>query len=252
VANPHILVVDDDTWILRMVTTVLEKRGYSVQTAQDGDEALAAAGVRTPDLIISDVMMPRMDGWAFVRALRARTEFAFTPVIFLTALGSDEDRIRGFKLGADDYLPKPFRFEELDLRIAKLLRRRPDIEQEVRSKAGAETKDETPAGIHGTLDSVGLASLLTILEMDRKTGVLEIAAPANTGRIYIRKGRIVKAVIEDQPEPRNAEAVYFCLGWTNGRFRFSTSDVDIKDEVNASTTHLLMEGARRLDEFGSA
>ena len=59
---PHVLVADDDAWILRMVATVLEKRGYSVETASDGDEALQRALVRTPDLLITDVMMPRMDG----------------------------------------------------------------------------------------------------------------------------------------------------------------------------------------------
>ena len=77
-----------------------------------------------PDLIITDVMMPKLDGWALVRALRSRAELALVPVIFLTALGGEEDRIRGFRLGADDYLPKPFRFEELELRVANALKKR--------------------------------------------------------------------------------------------------------------------------------
>src|SRR4030095_14524001 len=74
-------------------------------------------------LLITDVMMPKMDGWTLVKALRARPEMAFLPVIFLTALGSDDDRIRGFRLGADDYMAKPFRFEELDLRGERTARR---------------------------------------------------------------------------------------------------------------------------------
>src|SRR6185436_12712772 len=122
-STPRILVVDDDAWILRMVTTVLEKRGYEIITAHDGEEGFKIALARVPDLVISDVMMPRMDGWTLVKALRSKPEFAFVPVIFLTALGTDEDRIKGFRLGADDYLPKPFRFEELDLRVANALRR---------------------------------------------------------------------------------------------------------------------------------
>ena len=68
-------------------------------------------------------MMPKMDGWSLVRQLRAHAELAMLPVIFLTALSSEDDRIRGFRLGADDYVTKPFRFEELDLRVAKTLRR---------------------------------------------------------------------------------------------------------------------------------
>src|ERR1043165_1074475 len=111
---PHVLVADDDAWILRMVVTVLEKRGYSVETAVDGEDAMARAQVRPPDLLITDVMMPKMDGWALVRALRSRPELATLPVIFLTALSSDDDRIRGFRLGADDYVNKTFRFRGLD------------------------------------------------------------------------------------------------------------------------------------------
>ncbi|MBS1119320.1 MAG: response regulator receiver protein [Deltaproteobacteria bacterium] len=83
-----------------MVATVLEKRGYSVETAVDGDDALARALARTPDLLITDIMMPKLDGWALVRQLRSHTQFAMLPVIFLTALSSEDDRIRGFRLGA--------------------------------------------------------------------------------------------------------------------------------------------------------
>src|SRR5690349_22284378 len=83
---PHVLVADDDAWILRMVATVLEKRGYSVETATDGEEALARAVARPPDLLITDVMMPKIDGWSLVRQLRAHRELAMLPVIFLTAL----------------------------------------------------------------------------------------------------------------------------------------------------------------------
>src|SRR4029079_15265038 len=86
---PHVLVVDDDAWILRMVATVLEKRGYSVDTAVDGHDALARALARPPDLLSTDVMMPRMDGWSLVRQLRSHGELAMMPVIFLTALSSE-------------------------------------------------------------------------------------------------------------------------------------------------------------------
>src|SRR2546421_573314 len=104
-AAERILIVDDDPWILRMVSTLLQKRGFAISTASDGEEGLERAAEVHPDLIISDVMMPRLDGWAMVRKLRAHPQLAFIPVIFLTALGSEEDRIRGFRLGADDYLP---------------------------------------------------------------------------------------------------------------------------------------------------
>src|SRR5438270_13520254 len=106
---PHVLVADDDAWILRMIATVLEKRGYNVETARDGADALARALARPPDLLITDVMMPKLDGWSLVRQLRAHEALAHLPVIFMTALSSEGDKIRAFRLGADDYLITPFR-----------------------------------------------------------------------------------------------------------------------------------------------
>src|SRR3569833_1794424 len=111
---PHVLVADDAAWILRMVATVLEKRGYSVETAVDGEDALARALARPPDLLITDVMMPKVDGWSHIRQLRTHAELAMLPKIFLTTQTTKNNRIRGFRLGADDYVTKPFRFEELD------------------------------------------------------------------------------------------------------------------------------------------
>jgi CheY-like chemotaxis protein len=248
-ASPRILVVDDDAWILRMVTTVLEKRGYEIVTARDGEEGLAKASSDTPDLVITDVMMPKLDGWAFVKQLRSRQEFAFVPVIFLTALGSDEDRIKGFRLGADDYLPKPFRFEELDLRVANAIKRRVQVETQTREQVRAPQPKDGP-GIHGHLDQLGLSSLLVILEMERKSGVLVLARPngGETGRIFLRDGRVVRARIDGKPVPKNDQTVYYLLTWTTGRFEFTSLEVDMDDEVKTSTTALLMEGARRLDE----
>ena len=180
----RILVIDDDAWILRMVTAVLEKRGYVVQTASDGEDGLAKAMANPPDLVICDVMMPRKDGWTVVKALRAQPEFAFVPVIFLSALGSDEDRIRGFKLGADDYLPKPFRFEELDLRVTNAIRRRQRMEADTRGplRAPAAPADKpAESGVRGSLDQIGLASLLTVLEMERKSGTLALSQEGEGG-----------------------------------------------------------------------
>jgi CheY-like chemotaxis protein len=267
-APPRILVVDDDAWILRMVTTVLEKRGYEIFVAPDGEEALEKARAVNPDLIITDVMMPRLDGWGLVKQLRATPELAFAPVIFLTALGSDEDRIRGFRLGADDYLPKPFRFEELDLRVAKALKR---LHPEAMTRAGVRAARPAPPptppgmspgtspgmstekpvpGLRGTLDQLGFSSLLIVLEMERKSGVLvltrTIAGRPEVGRVFLRGGRVVRARLESGL--RGQPAVYELLTWPTGSFEFTALDVDMEDEIKMSTTALLMEGARRIDE----
>jgi DNA-binding response OmpR family regulator len=257
--RPRILVVDDDAWITRMVTTVLEKRGYEVLVARDGEEGLAKALATSLDLIITDVMMPRLDGWALVKQVRARPELALVPVIFLTSLSADEDRIRGFRLGADDYLAKPFRFEELDLRVAKALKRGVESGQRMRADARAARPSENAAtaktkspGLAGSLEQLGLSSLLVVLEMERKSGVLVLSrgdgAAAETGRVFLRAGRVARARLDGKPVPKNQQAVYDLLTWSKGSFEFTALEVDMEDEVQTSTTALLLEGARLIDE----
>jgi DNA-binding response OmpR family regulator len=241
-----------------MVTTVLEKRGYQVETACDGEEAFEKAIESPPNLLITDVMMPNMDGWSLVKALRGRPEFAFVPVIFLTALTSDDDRIRGFRLGADDYLPKPFRFEELDLRVGKTLDRMQVLEASAREKINASERKPTTstrrannADLTGNLSHVGISSLLVLMDMERKTGVLTVTRKGTetvTARLYLRKGTPIAAEIVDLDEPRNELAIYFILEWTEGTFAFKAGDVIRDAEIDTSTTALLMEGARRIDE----
>ena len=240
---PHVLVADDDAWILRMVATVLEKRGYSVETATDGEEALARALARPPDLLITDVMMPKVDGWSLVRQLRSHADLGMLPVIFLTALSSEDDRIRGFRLGADDYVTKPFRFEELDLRVAKTLRRTAQAIQETKETLAS-------SGLRGDLSQVGLSSLLILIEMERKTGLLQLRAPDGgpTAQILVRDGKVVHARLDDADEPVDAACVYYLLTWAAGEFEFVACLVEGVDRVNETTTHLLMEGARLIDE----
>jgi CheY-like chemotaxis protein len=236
-----------------MVTSVLEKRGYIVVTATDGEDGINKAIAHVPDLVICDVMMPRKDGWTLVKTLRSRPEFAFVPVIFLSALGSDEDRIRGFRLGADDYMPKPFRFEELDLRVANAIRRRQAMEASTRAQVKNAAAKPEPAqaqsgGLRGGLDQIGLAPLLSLLEMEKKSGLLVVTRGTQSGRVFMRQGRVVKAEISGNEAAKNASAVFELLGWAAGTFEFTAFDVDMTDEVQSSTTHLLIEGARRLDE----
>jgi DNA-binding response OmpR family regulator len=239
---PHVLVADDDAWILRMVTTVLEKRGYSVETANDGEEALRCALAHSPDLLITDIVMPQMDGWALVRNLRARPELATLPVIFLTGLSSDEDRILGFRLGADDYVTKPFRFEELDLRIEKTLRRTQSMLSDARDQMSASC-------LKGDLTQVGLSSLLVLIQMERKSGVLALTSLDGThAQVFVRDGQVVHARLEEFAEPVDTACVYQLLTWAGGEFELTTCIVEGPDRIGVSTTHLLMEGARRIDE----
>jgi DNA-binding response OmpR family regulator len=116
----RILVVDDEERIVHFLTTKLKASGYEVLSAGDGVKGLEQVQAQEPDLIVLDLIMPRMNGLEMLKQLRS---FSTVPVIILTAKGADADRIKGLQLGADDYLPKPFNPDELVARIEAIRRR---------------------------------------------------------------------------------------------------------------------------------
>lgn len=118
----RILVVDDHEDNIELLRARLEARGYEVEGASDGQAALDAVTRNTPDLILLDVMMPKMDGIEVVRRLKANPELPFIPVIMQTALDSTENKVEGLDAGADDYITKPINFAELEARVNSLLR----------------------------------------------------------------------------------------------------------------------------------
>lgn len=116
----RVLIVDDEPRYLRLLDANLRTEGYEVVTASDGQQALDVFSVQPVDLILLDIMMPRMDGFAACQRIR---EFSSVPIIILTAKGEEQDRVRGLDLGADDYLVKPFSATELLARVRAVLRR---------------------------------------------------------------------------------------------------------------------------------
>jgi DNA-binding response OmpR family regulator len=120
---PHLLVVDDEQDLTWAVQRSLSNEGYDVDTAADGVEALAAINRRRPDLIILDIILPRLDGLQVCHRLRQNPDLANIPVILLTARSAIEDRVLGLDQGADDYVVKPFDLRELTARVKALLRR---------------------------------------------------------------------------------------------------------------------------------
>lgn len=126
----NILVVDDDPEIIDLLRLDLELMGFNVDSASDGLNALKKAEAKPYDLIVLDVMMPKMDGFEVCKRIRANRISAAVPVILLTAKGTIEDKIRGFNAGADDYLVKPFEFQELMVRMRALFRRTGTLNKE--------------------------------------------------------------------------------------------------------------------------
>jgi CheY-like chemotaxis protein len=355
-SSARVLVVDDDPWILRMVTATLEKRQYAVDTARDGRQALEKVQQSPPDVIVTDVMMPVMDGWTFVQQVRAYPHLAGIPVLFLTALGKDDERLRSLGIREGDCLSKPFRFEDLEARVTGALARAREATPQPAGHLGyappgypqqgypqgyppsypqqgyppgypqpgypqgypptgyppqlgyppgyppqayppqaypqpgyppagyppqmypgmppaspgmpgmpPAAAPPTPAApaadddgdtrrrntaLNGRIEQLGLSSLLVMMEMERKDGVLKLndADSSETGRIFLRTGQVIHARIDQRKDLPGKDSVYRMLRWNKGTFSFSAMEVDMEDTVHSSTTHLLMEGARLMDE----
>jgi len=258
----RILVVDDDPWIQRSVASALGQRGYQVSLAGDAQGAFAVASKVRPDLIFTAVSLPAIDGWSWWERLRTLPACADTPIVFLLSVLDSSNEIRGSGPG-DQRLRKPFRVEDLERAIVTSLGVEPV--QTLVGQSTLPTLSPAPAADRGTdstkpssghrplsavrgqLDQIGLSSILVVLEMERKTGILLVERAQGTARLFLRKGRIIRA---DTEEPRltGPGAVFEALTWSSGSFDFLAGDIGGIDEIQASTTFLLIEGARRFDE----
>lgn len=118
---PRLLVVDDNAQNIELLTALMQGDGYEVVTAADGQEALAQVAAALPDLILLDIMMPKLDGYAVCRRLKSEPATRLVPVVLLTAVGAEDARIRGIEAGADDFIIKPFSRTELKARVRSLL-----------------------------------------------------------------------------------------------------------------------------------
>lgn len=141
--NNKILVVDDDKAINELIKVNLELVGYTVVQAYDGIEGFAVAKQELPSLIILDVMMPDVDGYTVAQRVRLNPELKNTPILMLTALSQLNDKVKGFDIGVDDYLVKPFEMEELKVRVRALLKRTKQIPESVAVKELLNYKEIT-------------------------------------------------------------------------------------------------------------
>lgn len=171
-----ILVVEDDTSVREMVCDALKLAGYETKSAVDGSEALASQQKSRADLIVTDVNMPKVDGYELAQRLRDRGDS--TPIIFLTARSEKPDIGKGFQVGADDYISKPFGIEELVLRVAAILRRARPADAPTTLSVGPITVD---------LESVSVKLQGEIVPMSPTEFKLLVALIENKSRVVSRQ-----------------------------------------------------------------
>ena len=235
-----IMIVEDDPLQSETTAAPFRNRGDTVRISQDGLQGLASCLERRPDVILSDVQMPKMDGWQFLRMVRSRPALATVPVLFLTTLSSEQDRLLGYRLGVDDYIAKPPKPSELVARVDRAVVRA-EQQSAVAGPTGADA-------LRGELEQVSIQSMLAFLEAEQRSGVLRIG-PENNARIYIMAGRPVRVEVADAPEGRSARQLLFdLLDLHSGRFEFRHVQVGEPDEIQSTATALLLEHAKECDE----
>jgi DNA-binding response OmpR family regulator len=202
-----VLVVDDEPNIVTILSYELKKEGYTVLTANDGQQALDLAKSQPPDLIIADVMMPVMDGYELCRRIKEISTLRAIPFIFLTAKTGLENQVYGYAIGAQKYLTKPTKREQL-LKVVNLRLKAADDARVLFSKKANK--------FDGDLAVISVFSLLDMYYIGGWTGIIEMKHPdGRTGRIEIRDAEIKVCSIDGTVD---AETFTQLLTWNEGMF----------------------------------
>lgn len=236
-SKKKILIVEDDENSLLFIQYNLEIAGYDVVTAEDGVEGLSQTREHNPDLIISDIMMPKMDGYEFCHQLKSNPQTAHIPFVFLSAKGMVSERVRGMRMGAQDFIAKPFNPEELVTRVAVILQTLEDQKHKYNS---------VNEGLKGSLTEMEMTDLLQMLKLGRKTGTLNIRYEDYEGKIFFKDGVPLKAycgVLDDE------KAIFRMMYWDKGQFTFEPGLVEVDKTINMKLENILLEGSRLTDEL---
>jgi CheY-like chemotaxis protein len=241
----NLLLVDDAVGVRIELGDSLRDRGLRVRVAENGLVAIAAALKRPPDIILSDVEMPVMDGWTFLRMTRARQRLAHIPFVFFTRLTDDLSRLQAYRMGVEDFLSKDTSPEEVLARLHGVLAR-----HKTRPSVTAAASGQGGQGLRGDLEHVKLGSLMSFLESEKRSGRLSLDNGRDRAVLEIINGAL--AGVENLGNYSHAhDRVFELLDWGSGSFEFAQLDESNMDRPTGEPTpmtYLLMEHARRADE----
>ena len=231
-ALTRILIVDDEENIRHLLRLAFED-SFEVVEAVDGLDAFDKALELKPNIILSDIMMPRLDGYGLYRKVKSRPETASIPFVFLSAKKDVDERVVGLEMGADDYITKPFSIKELKAKVRSITKKLSDLKE--------------LGSLEGLLKEVDLVDVIQLIEMGRKTGMLLLETSWGPGRVYFEHGDPVYAMAGSW---KGLQAFYIMLSWKEGRFKLDQKAVTIEPNIEHSGgQELLMEGVRLADEM---
>jgi len=235
--NPTILVADGDPKNLQILRESLEASGFEVIVASDGLQAWQKISSDVPDLILSEVNLPKLDGFQLLEKLKADPVTSSIPLMFLTNRRELQDRVRSLRGGVKDYMIKPLHVKEVIARVRMILRRMERIREE---------EIESNRKLAGRLEEFSVIDLIENFGMERKTGILTLYNANNrSGEIYFRDGAVINASLGNL---RAEKAVYQMLPWKRGHFTMTFKEINVADEIAVSNLGLLLQGFKRMEE----
>lgn len=230
----RILLVEDEGEMQREIGSLFLRHGLRLSIALTGQEALTKCLQSAPDLILSDIEMPTMDGWTLLRLVRAHRSLGAIPFVFLTGRESQTDRLTAYRLGADDFVPKSTPPARILARVRRVLENvQTDPQRVVRRNM-----------LSGELRHVAAPRVLQLLESERRTGTLTVRHEDSRAVIHLREGRPMACGL-DRGEQAGREALFTVFSWAEGRFEFVNQDYAGADEIQASLAELLSEARLR-------
>jgi len=235
--HPIILVADGDPKNLQILRESLEAAGFGVILAPDGTIAWQKSREETPDLILSEVNLPKLDGFQLLEKLKSEVATSSIPLMFLTNRREIQDRVRSLRGGVKDYMIKPLHVKEVIGRIRMILGR---IERMKEDEIDANRK------LVGRLEEFSVVDLIESFGVERKSGILTLHNEHNKiGEIYFRDGAVINAALGNV---KAEKAVYRMLPWRRGHFTMLFREVNVPDDISISNLGLLLQGFKRMEE----
>lgn len=234
---PNILVIDGDPKNLQILKESLESSNFRVTTCDDGNKAWGIIQSKRPDIIVSEVDIPGLNGLELLEKIQKDPVAAAIPLVFLTNRRNIEDRLKSLRSGVKDYMIKPLHVKEVIARLHMIFRRLERLRHE---------EMEPNKKVVGRLEEKSVESLVEDYGLQRKTGVLSVYDENNrSGEIYFRDGAVVNARLGNF---KAEKAVYQMLPWNRGHYVMDFREINVKDEITVSNLGLLVQGVKQLQE----
>lgn len=228
-----VIIADPSEPMRARLRTAIEGEGSEVVVVDDGVEAHAACLEATPDAVVAATDMPVMDGWTLIEKIRSRPSLARIPVVLTSEDAGDITRLRAYRLGVADFIPRPFTDEELRIRLRRVI--------DLRTRTGERSV------LRGDLADISLPTLLSLFDFERKSGIIVLTREQESARVFLARGRVVK--VEGPVEKVNPRRrILMLLDWADGEFEYSACEVVGADEIAVQTSQLLLEHARIRDQ----